>query len=79
MTTNWNWVTISDEIKLALTLDSDDPEVIARVEQSAEANGITLVRIDEQAAADRSSEAATGSPAHSAQPPHSRYVGRQKA
>lgn len=46
MTTHWRWASISPEIKLTLTLDSDDPELIARVEESARANGITIHRIE---------------------------------
>jgi hypothetical protein len=45
--TRWRWVTISPELGLTLTLDSDDPELVARVEESAKAQGITLQRIDE--------------------------------
>lgn len=41
----WRWVTISPELNLTLTLDSDDPELIRQVEYSAEANKITLVRL----------------------------------
>ena len=48
--TTWRWLTITPEIYLTLTLDSDDPVTIALVEQSAKANGIALARIDEQAA-----------------------------
>lgn len=43
--TSWRWITLSPEIKLTLSLDSDDPELIAAVERSAEANKITLQRI----------------------------------
>lgn len=45
--TRWRWVAMSEDIDLMLTLDSDDPETIKRVETSAKANGITLVRIAE--------------------------------
>jgi hypothetical protein len=44
--TSWRWVTISPDLNLTLTLDSDDPELIARVEHSAEQNRITLQRIE---------------------------------
>ena len=44
--TRWRWAAISPDIDLMLTLDSDDPEVIARVEVSAKANGIVLVRLE---------------------------------
>ncbi len=46
--TRWRWITLAEDLTLTLTLDSDDPEQIARVEKSAEANGITLTRIEEQ-------------------------------
>jgi len=45
MTTTWRWATISPELSLTLTLDSDDPELIERVEHSARENKITLQRI----------------------------------
>ena len=45
--TRWRWVAMSPELKLTLTLDSDDPELIERVEYSARSRGITLVRIEE--------------------------------
>lgn len=43
--THWRWITVSPDLDLTLTLDSDDPEMIRRVEASAEANGISLERI----------------------------------
>lgn len=46
MSTHWKWVTISPDLNLTLTLDSDDPEKIERVEKSAEANGIVLNRFN---------------------------------
>jgi len=46
--TRWRWATISPEIELTLTLDSDDPELIARVEHSAKEQGITLVRVESE-------------------------------
>lgn len=45
-TTRWRWATLSPEITLTLTLDSDDPELIERVEHSARENRITLIRLD---------------------------------
>jgi hypothetical protein len=42
----WRWHAVSPEIDLTLTLASDDPELIERVEASAKANGITLERIE---------------------------------
>ena len=45
----WRWHTISPEIKLTLALDSDDPELINRVETSAQTNGIVLERIAQAA------------------------------
>lgn len=45
--TRWRWIAISPEIELTLTLDSEDPELIERVEKSALANGITLIRLGE--------------------------------
>jgi hypothetical protein len=46
--TRWRWVAISPEINLTLTLDSDDPELILRVEFSAAENGILLHRLDDE-------------------------------
>lgn len=46
MSTHWRWEVISPEIVLTLTLASDDPDLIERVEESAKANGITLVRLE---------------------------------
>lgn len=45
--TRWRWITLSPELNLTLTLDSDDPELIERVEHSARENRITLVRVEE--------------------------------
>ena len=45
--TRWRWSAISPEINLVLTLDSDDPELVERVERSAKANGILLTRIED--------------------------------
>lgn len=47
MSTQWRWVAISPEIRLTLTLDSTQPELVERVEASAKANGIVLERIAE--------------------------------
>lgn len=47
MTTRWKWVTISSDLDLTVTLDSDDPELIERVEFSAKSNGIKLRRLDD--------------------------------
>lgn len=46
----WKWKTISPDLNLTLTLDSDDPELIERVEYSARENKITLVRIEPEEA-----------------------------
>lgn len=42
----WHWESSVPKVNLMLTLDSDDPELVAQVEQSAQAQGITLRRID---------------------------------
>lgn len=45
--TRWRWVTVSEDLNLTLTLDSDDPEMIERVEFAAREQHITLVRLDD--------------------------------
>lgn len=42
----WRWLTLTPDLNLELTLDSDDPKQIEMVEESAKANGISLVRIE---------------------------------
>ena len=44
--TRWRWLTLTPDLNLELTLDSDDPKQIEMVEESAKANGITLVRVE---------------------------------